>query len=934
MLLDAQPNLSEFVILDITSLDTTESEVSSITNSLVFTNTSWSTTQTVILNSVEDIILDGTVSSTISIAVNASSTAIDFVGVASQTHEVATLDNDVAGFSLSPIVGSLTEGSTSTISFGVSLNVQPLTPVTIDFSSSDTGEVIVANTASYLFNPSSWNTTQTITLQSIDDFLIDGSQLASITAGINASSDTGFLAVASQTIFVANADNDVASITLTPIDNLSSEGGDTASFSVQLTAIPTADVSFELRSSNTAEAQPQQSIVQFSPSNWNVPQVIMINGINDNPPFSDGSQTVTIVTENVSSTDVNFGAITAIEVEDFVVMNQDDDAPGIVISAVNNNFTATESGGTITLTFELLSQPTADVTIPLSLSGEVDELTLGVSGIVISVANWNQPQLNQVVLTGVDDNIIDGRRSVVLVTANPNSPDATYNALTATSIADVTLYNNDNDKAGLVINTPSQVSENASNSSLMVSLQTSIAATTTVFISVADTSEFSISTTQLLFGPSNWNIPQSVIVTGVDDNLLDGDILSNLKLTVDPAACDSYYCSLAAVFVPVTNLDNDADTDGDGVFDQVDNCPLTPNQDQLDFDGDGTGDVCDFDRDGDGVENDQELIDNTAPDDPCSYLFQSITLMRLDLGDCDNDQVLNTIDLDDDNDGILDSDEGFIDTDLDGIPDHLDLEADSDNCYDVVEAGGEDPDNDGILGESPVIVDAQGRVVGEGAYQSPDDQDTNGIYDFQEAGQAIMWTNQPPATVSFASSIQVSASVDVPALAFYQWQENRGTIALPIWEDIVDGTVLQGSRTNQLRWSNPDASYGGKQYRLLVQNLAFICQPELVSDIVTLGSAEIIIPNGFSPDGDGVNDTWEIQGLNGTTSYRLSVFNRWETKVFETTQYANDWTGTSNVSTFISSGNKLPEGTYFYLLEFNDGQPPLTGFVYIKRRTN
>ncbi|MEN8825542.1 MAG: gliding motility-associated C-terminal domain-containing protein, partial [Wenyingzhuangia sp.] len=899
-----------------------------------FTNTSWSTTQTVILNSVEDIILDGTVSSTISIAVNASSTAINFVGVASQTHEVATLDNDIAGFSLSPIVGSLTEGATSTISFGVSLNVQPLTPVTIDFSSSDTGEVIVANTSSYLFNPSSWNTTQTITLQSVDDFFIDGSQSVSITAMINASSDPGFLAVASQTLTVANADNDVASITLTPIDNLSSEAGDTASFLVQLTAIPTADVSFELRSSNTAEAQPQQSIVQFSPSNWNVPQVIMINGINDSPPFSDGTQTVTIVTENVSSTDVNFGAITAIEVEDFVVMNQDDDAPGIVINAVNNNFTATESGGAITLTFELLSQPTADVTIPLSLSGEVDELTLGVSSIVISVANWNQPQLNQVVLTGVDDNIIDGRRSVVIVTANPNSPDATYNALTATSIADVTLYNNDNDNAGLVINPPSQVSENASNSSLMVSLQTSIAATTTVFISVADTSEFSISTTQLLFGPSNWNIPQSVIVTGVDDNLLDGDISSSLIVMTDPANCDTYYCGLAAVFVPVTNLDNDADTDGDGIFDQVDNCPLTPNQDQLDFDGDGTGDVCDIDRDGDGVENDQELIDNTAPDDPCSYLFQSITLMRLDLGDCDNDQVSNTIDLDDDNDGILDSDEGFIDTDLDGIPDHLDLDADSDNCYDVVEAGGEDPDNDGILGESPVLVDAQGRVVGEGAYQSPDDQDSNGIYNFQEAGQSIAWTNQPPITVSFASSIQVSASVDVPALAFYQWQENRGTITLPIWEDIVDGTVLQGSRTNQLRWSNPDASYGGKQYRLLVQNLAFICQPELVSDIVTLGTAEIIIPSGFSPDGDGVNDTWEIQGLNGTISYRLSVFNRWETKVFETTQYANDWTGTSNVSAFISSGNNLPEGTYFYLLEFDDGQPPLTGFVYIKRRTN
>ena len=139
-------------------------------------------------------------------------------------------------------------------------------------------------------------------------------------------------------------------------------------------------------------------------------------------------------------------------------MNQDDDAPGVLISAVDNNFTATESGGTITLTFELLSQPTADATIPFS-SGEIDELLLPISSITISPANWDQPQLNQVVLTGVDDNIIDGRRSALLVTGNPSSTDLPYNGMTAANIADVALYNNDNDNAGFIINSPTQVSE-------------------------------------------------------------------------------------------------------------------------------------------------------------------------------------------------------------------------------------------------------------------------------------------------------------------------------------------------------------------------------------------------------------------------------------------------------------------------------------------
>ena len=105
--------------------------------------------------------------------------------------------------------------------------------------------------------------------------------------------------------------------------------------------------------------------------------------------------------------------------------------------------------------------------------------------------------------------------------------------------------------------------------------------------------------------------------------------------------------------------------------------------------------------------------------------------------DFDDDGVLDTVDLDDDNDGILDivEQQGDLlrDSDGDGYPDHQDLDSDNDGCYDVIEAGFIDDDGDGVLGDSVVIVDAEGMVINvKNGYTTPADIDSNGIYDFQE----------------------------------------------------------------------------------------------------------------------------------------------------------------------------------------------------------
>jgi len=157
------------------------------------------------------------------------------------------------------------------------------------------------------------------------------------------------------------------------------------------------------------------------------------------------------------------------------------------------------------------------------------------------------------------------------------------------------------------------------------------------------------------------------------------------------------------------------------------------------------------------VDGDLEVVNNTQLSD-CSWLCNLINngeitgdfLVQNNLGTClntrtiielcdpdfDDDTIADVIDVDDDNDGILDVDEGNgnLDTDGDGFPDTKDLDSDGDECFDVIEAGFSDPNNDGVLGDLPDEVDINGRIINESTGYTPaQDLDNNGTPDFQES---------------------------------------------------------------------------------------------------------------------------------------------------------------------------------------------------------
>jgi gliding motility-associated-like protein len=91
----------------------------------------------------------------------------------------------------------------------------------------------------------------------------------------------------------------------------------------------------------------------------------------------------------------------------------------------------------------------------------------------------------------------------------------------------------------------------------------------------------------------------------------------------------------------------------------------------------------------------------------------------------------------------------------------------------------------------------------------------------------------------------------------------------------------------------------------------------------------LFIPEGFSPDGDGVNDAFVIQGAE-QYSITLKVYNRWGNIVYEGHAYKNDWEGNANQGIVV--GQNLPDGTYFYAIDLNNGEKPFVRYFTIKRK--
>lgn len=84
------------------------------------------------------------------------------------------------------------------------------------------------------------------------------------------------------------------------------------------------------------------------------------------------------------------------------------------------------------------------------------------------------------------------------------------------------------------------------------------------------------------------------------------------------------------------------------------------------------------------------------------------------------------------------------------------------------------------------------------------------------------------------------------------------------------------------------------------------------------------IPNVFTPNGDGINDTWVIQYLESYPGATVEIFNRYGSLVYHSISYPKPWDGTFG-------GKQMPAGTYYYIINPKNGRKQISGFVDIVR---
>jgi len=307
-----------------------------------------------------------------------------------------------------------------------------------------------------------------------------------------------------------------AGVLLNPSTVEVSESGTSDTYTVVLSSEPANTVTVTLATpggqATAVSTASGTSTLTFTTENWDEPQSVTVNAVDDDVAEGDHNSAVTHTASGGGYDSVSIGSVT-IEIDD-------NDVAGASVSPGTVN--VAEGGATATYTLVLNSEPTSNVTITISpTSGQITATATssGLGTLTFTPGSWDDPQ--SVTVTAVDDGTNEGNHSGIITHS------ASGGRYGSVPIASVTANIADNDTGVIVSKSNVRVREGGETATYSVVLGRQPTGTVTVTIGLAGGQATALSTSgsnsSLTFTSANWSTPQSVTVTAVDDDAVEGN---------------------------------------------------------------------------------------------------------------------------------------------------------------------------------------------------------------------------------------------------------------------------------------------------------------------------------------------------------------------------------------------------------------------------
>ena len=476
----------------------------------------------------------------------------------------------VRGVTVNPTNLTVAEdGGTAT--YTVVLNAQPPAPVTI-FPTTDDLKVATVETAHpndvLVFGPGDWSIPQTVTVTGVND-AIDNPQNRRGTTIRHRAAGGGYgsVRVAPVSVTVTDDDDDATTpnqppgVTVSQSQLLVAEDGGVATYTVSLNRQPSEDVvvtaSVAPASRNPGAATLHRSgaapgnsaTLRFTAANWAAPQTVTVTGQDDDRDNPNDQRTLRI-THTARGGGYSGGAVgnpVAVTVVDDDV--DDDVEPKVAFGVtVSKSALAMMEGARDSYSVALNAEPLGLVRIELS-SNNTDVATVAPTELVFTTGNWNMPQT--VTVTGVDDQQSTGERTAAITHTISGGG---YRGVV---IPDLPVTVGDDDVKQVVVSAADlEVAEAGGKAAYTLALTSPPDGSGPVTVALdASGGAVAVSRSRVTFTTSNWDVPQRVTVTGVNDDIDNPD--DRREASIRHTASGGGYGDVAVDDVAVTVLDDD-----------------------------------------------------------------------------------------------------------------------------------------------------------------------------------------------------------------------------------------------------------------------------------------------------------------------------------------------------------------------------------------